>query len=195
MFRGARGEEQLFDSPGLPSFGIAVNGCGSEAVKHGVIGRVTGDELPLQMRGKLGDNKFVARGDGGDFVTVGFAFGGAFQIEQAPIPRRDLNGYVAETRGPGADGVESVERRGIAGELGQEDAWALNRFLLRRLPLVSWQRSARPGSDIHLYRVARGRILPLRRPKNAIFKTARTSARALRELIFMLHANFGLLSR
>jgi hypothetical protein len=29
------------------------------------------------MRGKFGDDKLVARGNCGDFVAVGFAFGGA----------------------------------------------------------------------------------------------------------------------
>ncbi len=57
-----------------------------EAVKHCVVRRVTSNELPLQVRGKLRNDKVVARGYRRDFVTIGFAFGSTLQIEQARIP-------------------------------------------------------------------------------------------------------------
>src|SRR5690348_18060958 len=87
-----------------------------------------GNELALEMGGKLGDGKFVAGGDGLEIVAIGFAFSSALEVEEAGVPRGDLHRDVSEIGGPGADRIEGVERRSIGSELGEEDAGALNRF-------------------------------------------------------------------
>jgi hypothetical protein len=102
-----------------------------ETVKHGIVGKVTGNKLSLQMRGKLGNDEFVPRGYAGNFVAVGFAFGGTLQIEKPSVPGRNLHGRVSETCRPATDGVERVERRGIRGELCQEYARSLHCSHLR----------------------------------------------------------------
>jgi hypothetical protein len=47
------------------------------------------------MGRKIGDDEAVFGGYGGNFIAVGFAFGGALQIEEPGVPRRDLHGRVA----------------------------------------------------------------------------------------------------
>jgi hypothetical protein len=94
---------------------------GGEAVEGLVIGRVNGDELALQMGRELGDRDAVTAGDALHLVAIGVALGGLGEIEQARIPGRHLDALIAQRRGPGADGIERVERRLVAGELGEEN--------------------------------------------------------------------------
>src|ERR1700722_1400586 len=117
---------QLLDGPGLTPLGIAMEVLRREAVKHGVVSRVTGNKLSLQMCGKLGNDKLVPRGYGSKFVAIGFAFRGTLQIEKPDVPGRNLHGRVSQACRPATDGVKRVERRGIRGKLRQENARALN---------------------------------------------------------------------
>ena len=122
-----------------PTFGGRRNwhrqeGSGSEAVKDRVVGGMTGDELALEMRREFGDGKFVAGGDGEDFVAVGRAFGGTLQIEEPRVPGRNLHGYVAEARSPRADGVEGVEGRRV------------ERTAREKCPGLGWSSLVRPGA-------------------------------------------------
>ncbi len=122
--RGPRRHDDLFDRPGLPGLRIAVEVRRREGVEGIVIGRVHGDELALKVGRELGDGETVGRDRAGDLVAIGLRFGRAREVEEARVPGRDLHALVAEPRGPAADGVEAVERRGIARELGQEQAGA-----------------------------------------------------------------------
>ena len=87
-----------------------------------------GDELALQVRGEFGDGEAVLFCDAGDFVAVGFAFAGFFEIEEAGVPRGNLHAFVAELRGPGADGVERIKWRGVSGELREKDCGSFDGF-------------------------------------------------------------------
>src|SRR5580704_1604210 len=102
---------QLLDGPSLTCLRMAMEVLRREAVKHGIVSRVTGNKLSLQMRGKLGNDQLVPRGYGSNFVAVGFAFGGTLQIEKACVPRRNLHRPVPQTCRPAADAVQRVERR------------------------------------------------------------------------------------
>ena len=128
IFGSFGGVMELFDGPGLAGFGIVADFGSGEAVERGVVGGMDGDELALQVRREFGDGEAVLFRDAGDFVAVGFAFAGFFQIEEAGVPRGDLHAFVAELCGPRADGVETIERRGVAGELREEDCGSFDCF-------------------------------------------------------------------
>src|SRR5580700_11678027 len=117
---------QLLDGPSLTCFRMAMEVLRRETVKHGIVSRVAGNQLSLQMRGKLGNDELVLRGCGSDLVAVGFAFGGTRQIKKPGVPGRNLHGHVSKTCRPATDGVQRIERRNIRGELCKEDARPLN---------------------------------------------------------------------
>jgi len=54
-----------------------------------------GDKLTLEMCGEFGDCEAVLCDDAADGVGVGFAFGGALEIEETGIPGGDLHASVA----------------------------------------------------------------------------------------------------
>src|SRR3982074_2926335 len=92
--------EQLLHRPRLPSAWVALHGIWREAVECDVVRGMHGDELALQMRGQFRQMQAVSRQGAGDFVAIGLAFGGALQIEEAPVPRRNLYALVAQAGGP-----------------------------------------------------------------------------------------------
>src|SRR5262249_13147807 len=114
-------ETQLLFGPALPGLGIAANARSGETIEGDIIGGMHGDELALQVGGKLGDFQAVTRGDALQVVAVGFAFGGALQVKQAGVPGGDLHAAVSESRGPSGDGIELVEWRDVRGELREEE--------------------------------------------------------------------------
>ena len=125
-FSEASGLEQLVDRPFLAGGGFAADGVRGEAVEGGVVGGVDGDELALEVGGKLGHLE-VERGECPlDFVAIGLAFRGLGEVEQAGVPGRDLQAGVAEVGGPFGHAGQGVEGGFVAGELGEEDAGALD---------------------------------------------------------------------
>ena len=87
-----------------------------------------GNELPLQVRRQLSDLDAVFGKRALNFVAIGLALGGALEIEQPRVPRRNLDTDIAEAGSPLGDIAKRVERRFIAGELSKEDSRALDRF-------------------------------------------------------------------
>src|SRR5258707_5938128 len=87
-------EHQLFDGPCLAGSGISVNAGRGETVECRVVCGMDGDELALQMGGEFRGDETVLGEDTADGVTILFAFGCAFQIEEASVPRRNLHAFV-----------------------------------------------------------------------------------------------------
>ena len=85
-----------------------------------------GDELALQVGGKLGYLQAVLGQDALDLIAVGLAFRGFVEIEEPGVPGRDLHAGIAKLGGPFGHAGQGVEGRLIARELGQEDAWPLD---------------------------------------------------------------------
>jgi len=61
---------------------------------------MNGNELSLQVRGKLRQFNMVRGENAANFVTVGFTFGSALQVEEPAVPGRDLYAFVTERRSP-----------------------------------------------------------------------------------------------
>jgi hypothetical protein len=64
-----------------------------------------GDELALEMGRELGDRDAVLACLARDLVAVVLALRGAGEIEETPVPGRDLHALVAALGRPGGDGV------------------------------------------------------------------------------------------
>src|SRR5690242_6981850 len=128
---------QLFDGPCLSGLAVTAEIGWRKSGKHFVIGRVAGHELSLKMGGKFGNNKLVPRSHGLNLIAVRLAFGCSLQIEQSRVPGGNLDRHVTETCGPGADRIESVERRGVRSELREKNPWSQNCFH-RQAPISSW---------------------------------------------------------
>src|SRR5690606_11963304 len=96
-----------------------------------------------------------------DLVAIGVALRRALQIEQAPVPARDLHPLIAEIRRPFRDARERVERRPIARELGEKDRRPLDRLHLR-LPLDALARTLGDSAP------RRNRIRERTSPKNRL---------------------------
>ena len=118
---------QLVHRPPLARPGIAVHGLRRERIEQAVVSRVHGHELPLQVRGQLGQFDAVLGEPAPDVVTVRPALGSLLEVEQAGIPARHLYAGEAEARCPLRHFVQRVERGLVAGELGQEYGRAAHR--------------------------------------------------------------------
>src|SRR6202022_217055 len=97
------------------------------------------------MSGQLGELETMRGQKAKNFFTISFAFGGAFQVEEACVPGWDLHALVAQTAGPARDIFQIVKRSGIAGELGQKECRAFDRFHRGQAPLklnenIGWQK-------------------------------------------------------
>ena len=101
--RGGGGKPHLLDRPFLPRLRLAVQGGRSETVELAVIGRVRGDELPLQMGGEFGDLDAGVGAHALDLVAIGLGGSSPGEIEQARVPSRDLDALVTEAGGPFGD--------------------------------------------------------------------------------------------
>src|SRR5262249_44164842 len=143
---GVRGIPKLLDRPCLTSFRIAVDGLRRESVEREVIRGMHGNELPLQVCRELGDREAVLTGDACDLVAVSLAFGGAFEIEEARVPRRNLHPLVAKRRCPLGDVFPGVEGCTITRELREENGGTFYCFHLtnlREMPASSSRRRLR----------------------------------------------------
>jgi len=127
VLRGRGGPFQVLHRPFLPRLGVAAHLRNREPIAERIIGRVDGDELADDVAGQLGDLEAVL-GDGGVHVVgIGLRGRGLLDIDEMRQPGGDLHALVAEVRGPGADIVERIERRFVAGELSQKDRRSLDR--------------------------------------------------------------------
>src|SRR6266513_2706109 len=97
------------------------NGRGGKAVHDGVVRRMDGDEVALEMGRQLGDDEAVLPQDALDLVTIGLARSRFIEVEETCVPGRDLDARIAVRGGPARHAGERVERRGVAGELGEKD--------------------------------------------------------------------------
>ncbi len=120
------GFDELIDRPTLTFLRSAFDRWRRKGVKGFVIGRMHGHQLSLQVRGQFGDHQAMARGHARDVVAISLRGRCLFEVDQAWIRRRDLNAFVAEPRGPAADGIETVKRRCGASKLRQKDCWPLH---------------------------------------------------------------------
>ena len=112
-------------------------------------------QLALQMGGQLSQLQTVG-GQGTEyFITISLALGGAFQIEQATVPRRNLHTLVAQTSGPVRDMLQAVERSSISGELRQEYCRTLDGFHRPRLTLSRYS-----PANLHRMQTPRHSRLP-----------------------------------
>ena len=67
-------------------------------------------QLPLNVRGQLGDGTAAVLQAALDFVATSLTLCRALEVEQALVPARELNPNVAEPGGPAPIAVERVER-------------------------------------------------------------------------------------
>jgi hypothetical protein len=67
-----------------------------EAVKRGVIGRMHGDELALQMGGQLRYGEAMAGSHTLHLVAIGIRLRRLGEIEQPGIPGGDLHALIAD---------------------------------------------------------------------------------------------------
>jgi hypothetical protein len=126
---GDGGGLQLAHRPDLALGRLAAQLGRREAVEQLVIGRMHGDQLALQVGRQLGDLQAVAGQQAGDVVAIGLALGGQGQVEERVRPAgRHLHADIAEVGDPRGHGLQLVERRLAADELGQEDGRPLERL-------------------------------------------------------------------
>jgi hypothetical protein len=107
---------------------IAAHFGRSEGVEGFVVDRIYRDKLTLQVGRELSDLNAVLFGASDQLLAVADAVGGLLEVDEPAVPGRDLHAFVAEARRPAADRVEGVERRVVAGELGEENCRSLDRF-------------------------------------------------------------------
>ena len=101
--------------------------CG-ERIESLIVYGIDRNELALQVGCELGDLDTVFFGGSGNFLAVANACGGFLEVDEPAVPCGNLHALVTEARGPAADGVECVERRRVACELGEKDCRSLDRF-------------------------------------------------------------------
>src|SRR5579885_2744146 len=124
--RRLRGPAKLLFRPGLACLGIATNAGSGKAVEGDIVSGMDRHKLALEVRGELGDLQFVTRRCGLQLLAVGFALGRALEIEQTGIPSGDLHTRIAESRGPDANRIETVERSHIRSKLSEENRRSLD---------------------------------------------------------------------
>src|SRR5580700_1625100 len=99
---------------------------GGEGVESLIVYGVDRDKLALQVGRELGDLDTVLLSGPNKFLAVANTRGGFLQVDEPAVPGRNLHALVTEARRPAADGVECVERRPVARELGEEDCGSLD---------------------------------------------------------------------
>ena len=115
-------QAHLFVRPLLPRLRVAPHLRRGESVEHRVVGRMDGDELPLQMGRELGDLDPVGPRHAHELVAIVLRRRRLLEVDQPAVPGRHLHAEVAKPGGPLGDRVPRVERRRVAGELRQETA-------------------------------------------------------------------------
>ena len=121
----ARRELDLLGRPLGARPGIVVQPLRREAVEEPVVGRMHGNELPLEMRGQLRDLDAALRHPALQVIAIVPAPGGLGDVDEGGIADRHLNALEAEVRGPARHGLDVVERVLVRHELGEEDRGAL----------------------------------------------------------------------
>ncbi len=121
-------------------FGSPRTSGAAKPSKAEIVDRIDRDELALQMRGKLGDLDAGVGADALDLVAIGLAGRRFLDVDQPAVPARNLDALVAEAGRPFGHSGERVERRLIAGELGEKDRRSLHRFHVDFLPFISRRR-------------------------------------------------------
>ena len=120
MLRRLGGMQHLLNRPLLPLLWLSMGLLRGEGVEGFVIGRVDRDQLTDHMRRELGNRQTVVLRGPGDLVAIGLRRRGFGEVEEPPIPCRNLHALVTERGPPLAQPVERIERRSVAGELRQE---------------------------------------------------------------------------
>ena len=117
----------LLHRPLLAGLRIAAHFRRCKTVERLVIGRVNGNQLALQMGGKLGHLDTVLARDPGKFVAIILRFRRFFEIDQLSGPSRHLHAGIALFRRPFGNAIPAVERCGIAGKLAEKKTRSLDR--------------------------------------------------------------------
>jgi hypothetical protein len=134
MLRRRQRHLHLLDRPFLPRLRIAAHfGC-RKTVEGFVIGRMHGNQLALQMGGKLGDLDAVLARHAGELVAIILRRRRLLQVDQLARPGRHLHALVAGLGRPFGNRIPGIERGGIARELPEEQPGALDRFHVGFLP-------------------------------------------------------------
>ena len=107
--------------------GIAAQLRRALAIEEGVIGRMHGDHLALEMGRELADRDADIGELALDLVAVSLALMGLVEIEEAPVPAGDLDRLVAIALGPARDAFERVVRGCVLRELGKKQPWPFHR--------------------------------------------------------------------
>jgi len=115
---GFGGIFQLLYCPLLAGGRVVVYCSGGKAVEKGVIGRVYGYQLSLQVGRQLGDLEAGILYDAFDLIRIGFTFGCFLEVDDPAVPTGKLNADITVSGGPFADGGEGIEGWLVAQELG-----------------------------------------------------------------------------
>ncbi len=107
---GLGGQHHLINGPLGARLWVAVYFGRSEGIKHGVVGRMHGDELPLKVGREFGDFHSRLLRYALKLVAVILAVGGFFEINAAGVKRGYLYALIANIRHPLASILEGVER-------------------------------------------------------------------------------------
>ena len=121
--RGLCCEVHLLDRPGLPRRRAAPHLGRGEPIEGEVVGRMHRHELALQVGRKLRQLQPGLAQRPVHLVAIGPALCGQRQVEQPLVPARYLHALVAKPGRPARNRRQRVIRRGVAGELRQEDGW------------------------------------------------------------------------
>src|SRR5580698_336313 len=119
---------QLLNRPRRPRFYISFELRRRKRIKLRVERRMARNQLPLQVRRKLGDRKPGLRGSALHLVAIRLALGGLLKVKEPRVPARDLNPDVAVRRSPLRQSLKRVVWRLVAGKLRQKNSRSLNRL-------------------------------------------------------------------
>ncbi|MNH27042.1 hypothetical protein D3C79_871340 [compost metagenome] len=92
-------------------------------------------QLTKNVGGQFADYQPLVCQHADQFIAVSLAFRCGSQIEQAAIPRGDLQCFKTGVRSPLRNGGQTVKGGGIVTELGKMQAWTFQGFH-RKLLLV-----------------------------------------------------------
>src|ERR1017187_9314520 len=117
---------QLLNGPGLAGLHVAGQFRWSKACEQYVKGRMTCDQLSLQVRRELSDGDPGVGGDAPDFITITLAFTGKLQIEETAVPGWYLDSGEAQACSPVSHASERIEGCSIAGKLRKKNPRSFN---------------------------------------------------------------------
>src|ERR1035438_4504996 len=117
---------QLLYGPGLAGLHVAGQFGWSKACEKYVKGRMTCDQLSLQMRRQFRDGKPGVGGDAQDFITITLAFARKLQIEETAVPGWYLDAGKAQSGSPVSHASERIEWRSIARKLRKKNPRSFN---------------------------------------------------------------------